>query len=146
MVTSLYGARALITISIIFYFRTYYADKIYEMTKITELIKRSGQRTFSFEVTPDLPETELDNLPIKPLFYSVTWHAKSHRNQNLDIGPLRIAKYLRDKGLEVVLHLSCDLLRKDFLKQILVYLQEIEILNLFVVLGGAYLVIDIFFI
>lgn len=103
--------------------------------KISELI---GEQLFSYscEVTPDLKYSELNTLINKPIFYSVTWHAKSHQCKDLNISPLELAYKLRGDGINVMLHLSCDLLRKSFLDQLLKRLQEVDIRNLFVVLGG----------
>ncbi|KAM3961514.1 5,10-methylenetetrahydrofolate reductase [Aphomia sociella] len=108
------------------------------MAKITDIIKGLKQFTFSFEVTPDVSEDEINNLTVEPVFFSVTWHAKTHQNKDLDIAPLKMTKFLRDKGRNVLLHLSCDLMKKDFLSQILIVLQEMKICNLFVILGEGY--------
>ncbi|XP_013191562.1 methylenetetrahydrofolate reductase (NADPH) isoform X2 [Amyelois transitella] len=108
------------------------------MAKITDLINNSNQFSFSFEVTPELSEGDVDNLEIEPLFYSVTWHAKGHQNKDLDIGPLRMARKLSKKGKTVLLHMSCDMLRKEFLDKVLMMLQEQGIRNLFLILGEKY--------
>lgn len=107
------------------------------MVKLTDLINNSDRFTFSFEVTPDVAIEKLDK-EVEPLFYSVTWHAKTHQNKSLDIAPLRLAKQLKVNNKEVLLHLSCDLLRKEFLVQLLAVLKEYQICNLFVILGGLY--------
>ncbi|XP_075976778.1 methylenetetrahydrofolate reductase (NADPH) [Anticarsia gemmatalis] len=108
------------------------------MTKVTELIKSKRQLTYSFEVTPGVTEEEIDKIQIDPLFYSVTWHAKSHRCKDLNIDPLRTASLLVEKQKHVLLHMSCDMLRVEYLKQILDTLQEKNICNLFLVLGESY--------
>ncbi|XP_028174520.1 methylenetetrahydrofolate reductase [Ostrinia furnacalis] len=110
------------------------------MAKVTDLIANCYQQkvTFSIEVTPDVSTSELDSLSIEPLFYSITWHAKTHKNENLDIAPLRLARYLRNKNKEVLMHLSCDMLRKEFLLQLLDTFKEIKVCNLFVVLGEGF--------
>ncbi|CAG9788215.1 unnamed protein product [Diatraea saccharalis] len=105
------------------------------MAKVVDLLKDKTQLTYSFEVTPDVLEADLENLAIEPLFYSVTWHAKSHLNKDLDIAPLRLARLLRRKNKNVLLHLTCDLLKKNYLVKLLQMLQENSIRNLFVILG-----------
>lgn len=104
--------------------------------KITDLIKRGGEITYSFEVTPDITEEELNNVSVEPAFYSVTWHAKSHQCKNLDIAPIKTAKKLRDLGKNVMMHISCDMMKKEYLDELLIFLKENSICNLFVILGG----------
>ncbi|XP_059045172.1 5,10-methylenetetrahydrofolate reductase-like, partial [Achroia grisella] len=108
------------------------------MAKITDILNRSRIFSYSFEVTPDIPEEEINNLNVEPSFFSVTWHAKIHQNEHLDIGPLRIAKFLRSKEKDVLLHLSCDLLKKEFLLRVLLLLQKINVRNLLIILGEYY--------
>lgn len=105
------------------------------MSKVTELIKNK-QLSYSFEVTPDISLEEINNLTAEPTFFSITWHAKKHEFKDLEIAPLRLAKYLRGRGKNVLLHLTCDLLKKDYLNSLLAKLHEIDVCNLFVVLGG----------
>ncbi|CAH0400113.1 unnamed protein product [Chilo suppressalis] len=109
-----------------------------EMAKITDLLRITAAPSYSFEVTPDVHEADLDNLPLEPTFFSVTWHAKSHLNKDLDIAPLKLAKLLRSKNKNVLLHLTCDLLRKDYLSKLLQLLQDNGICNLFIMLGESY--------
>ncbi|XP_026752671.1 methylenetetrahydrofolate reductase [Galleria mellonella] len=108
------------------------------MAKIIDIIKRNKQFSFSFEVTPDISEEEIDNLRVDPSFFSITWHAKTHQNKDLDIAPLKIAKFLRSKEKEVLLHLSCDFMKRNFLFRVLLLLQEINIRNLFIILGEGF--------
>ncbi|KAL4715717.1 hypothetical protein ACJJTC_006296 [Scirpophaga incertulas] len=107
------------------------------MAKITELINKS-KFSFSFEITPDILQSNWENVGVEPMFYSVTWHAKSHENKGLDIPPLKLAKLLRSKNKNVLLHLTCDLLEKEYTQKLLVLLQDIGICNLFVMLGENY--------
>lgn len=109
------------------------------MAKITDLLRKK-EFSFSLEVTPDISEQQIDNLSVEPAFFSVTWHAKSHQNKSLDIPPLKTARYLRSKGKNVLLHLSCDLMTQEFLLELLEMLQKYEIRNLFVVLGGKIII------
>lgn len=104
--------------------------------KLTELIRNKGKFSYSFEVTPDVAEEEIDNLKEYPVFFSVTWHAKSHKCRDLNIEPLKTAYLLRSKQQHVLLHLSCDMMKADYLTQLLNALQEKNICNLFLVLGG----------
>ncbi|KAJ0176126.1 hypothetical protein K1T71_008300 [Dendrolimus kikuchii] len=103
--------------------------------KITDLIKRGGQITYSFEITSDITVDELNNVSIEPAFYSVTWHAKSHQCKNLDIAPIKTATLLKNLGKNVLMHISCDMMKKDYLDELLILLKEKSICNLFVVLG-----------
>lgn len=105
--------------------------------KVTDLISNSF--SYSVEVTPNINEEELSNLKLEPLFYSVTWHAKLHQCKDLNIPPLKLAYKLCEKGKNVLLHLSCDLLAKKYLDLLMKRLQEIGICNLFTVMGGLYL-------
>ncbi|KPI92565.1 Methylenetetrahydrofolate reductase [Papilio xuthus] len=50
-----------------------------ELLKISDLIRNKRSFTFSFEVTPDVGEAELDKITLQPEFYSITWHALSHQ-------------------------------------------------------------------
>ncbi|XP_047028094.1 5,10-methylenetetrahydrofolate reductase-like [Helicoverpa zea] len=109
-----------------------------EAIKVTELIKNKGNFSYSFEVTPDVSEEDIDNLKVDPLFYSVTWHAKSHQCKDLDIDPIKTASLLRSKQKQVLMHLSCDKMKSDYLTQVLTLFQEKNICNLFVVLGEGY--------
>ncbi|XP_047997903.1 methylenetetrahydrofolate reductase [Leguminivora glycinivorella] len=108
------------------------------LRKITDLIKHSDKFSYSFEVTPDVTVEEINNLKVEPVFFSVTWHAKNHKCEDLDIAPLRMAKLLRSKQHNVLLHLTCDMLKKDYLDQVLILLQEQNICNLLVMLGEKY--------
>lgn len=108
-----------------------------EPKKITELIGKN-KFTYSFEVTPDVNREEIDSIDAEPDFVSVTWHAKSHLCNDLDIQPLKTASYLRSKNYQVLLHLTCDLMKKHYLERVLAFLQEKGICNLFLVLGGKY--------
>lgn len=112
-----------------------------EANKITELIKHKGKFNYSFEVTPDVSEDELFSLKEDPVFFSVTWHAKQHQCKDLNIGPVRTASILRSKQKHVLLHLSCDMLKTDYLDELLTVLQERNICNLFLILGGELLII-----
>lgn len=103
--------------------------------RITNLLK-SDLLTFSFEVTPDIDKSKIDKLSVEPAFFCVTWHAKSYDFKDFDIPPVKLAKYLRFEGKPVCLHLSCDLLKRDYLNELLKFLQDHEICNLFVVFGG----------
>ena len=107
--------------------------------KLTELIKNKGKFSYSFEVTPEVSEADIDNLKVDPVFFSVTWHAKTHKCANLDIDPLKTASLLRSKHKEVLLHLSCDMMKAAYLEKLLTLLQEKKICNLFLVLGGKFL-------
>lgn len=115
--------------------------KMSEANKITELIKHKGKFSYSFEVTPDVSEDELFSLKEDPVFFSVTWHAKQHQCKDLNIGPVRTASILRSKQKHVLLHLSCDMLKTDYLDELLTMLQERNICNLFLILGGELLII-----
>jgi 5,10-methylenetetrahydrofolate reductase len=107
------------------------------MVKIVDLLQ-TKKNTFSFEVTPNITESDLDSLEVEPTFYSVTWHAKSHQNKDLDIPPIKLAKLIRSRNKDVLLHLSCDLLKRNYLTGLLTELQEHDICNLLIVLGGKY--------
>lgn len=104
--------------------------------KLTELIKNKGKFTYSFEVTPEISEEVIDNLKVDPVFFSVTWHAKIHKCANLSIDPIRTASLLSSKRKQVLLHLSCDMMKATYLKKLLALLQENNICNLFLALGG----------
>lgn len=105
------------------------------MSKLTDLIK-NAQFSYSFEVTPDVSEEEIDNLNVDPAFFSITWHAKMHQCKDMNIQPIQLATLLKSKQKEVLLHISCDMMKTDYLKKLLTKLQENKICNLFVVLGG----------
>lgn len=104
--------------------------------KVTDLIKTTEHCSYSFEVTPDINEEELDNLELEPLFFSITWHAHQYQCKTSDIPPLRLARYLRAKGKHVLLHISCTSLRKDFVDDLLKKLKQLDICNLFIITGG----------
>lgn len=104
--------------------------------KITDLIEQTREFSFSIEVTPNITESEIDDLEVEPTFFSVTWHAKSHQCLNFDIAPVKTATLLKNKNKEVLLHISCDYMRKTYLDELLNKLQEKGICNLFIVLGG----------
>ncbi|XP_061718071.1 methylenetetrahydrofolate reductase (NADPH) [Cydia pomonella] len=106
--------------------------------KITDLIKQSKKFSYSFEVTPDVAVEEINKLKVEPVFFSVTWHATNHKCEDLDIAPIRMAKFLRSKQHNVLLHLTCDMLKKDYLDQVLALLQKQNICNLLVMLGEKY--------
>ncbi|KAJ8719606.1 hypothetical protein PYW08_011781 [Mythimna loreyi] len=108
--------------------------------KLTELIKNKGKGKFSysFEVTPDVSEEDIDNLKVDPAFFSVTWHAKIHKCANMSIDPIKTALLLRSKQKQVLLHLSCDMMKATYLEELLSLLQKNNIRNLFVVLGEGY--------
>ncbi|XP_030023693.2 methylenetetrahydrofolate reductase [Manduca sexta] len=106
--------------------------------KIIDLIKQSETFSFSFEVSPGITEEVINNLEVEPKFFAVTWHAKTHKCKDLDIEPLRKAIFLRSKQQNVLLHLSCDLLRKPYLDDLITLLQAHGICNLFIVLGEGY--------
>ncbi|KAI8432206.1 hypothetical protein MSG28_004658 [Choristoneura fumiferana] len=112
--------------------------------KITDMLK-SNSFSYSFEVTPDVLYDDIDNLNVEPVFFSVTWHAKYHKCEDLDIGPIRIAKYLRSIQKSVLMHMSCDMMRKEYLNQLLKVFQDNNICNLFVILGvtGDYFCIGV---
>lgn len=105
--------------------------------KVTSLIKETDF-SYSFEVTPEINKDDLKNLDATPAFFSVTWHAKSHKCKDLDIEPLKLAEFLRSQGKQVLMHLSCDLMRRLYLEKLLAFLQEKGICNLFLVLGGEF--------
>lgn len=104
--------------------------------KVTDLINNNNRFTYSYEVTPDIKVEELDNLNLQPLFFSITWHAHQHQCKNLNIAPLKLANYLRSKGKDVLLNVSCTDLKKDYLNELLQMLQEKDICNLFIISGG----------
>lgn len=106
-----------------------------EAIKVTELIKES-KFTYSFEVTPDLQKEDLIEMNADPAFFSVTWHAKSHKCKDLEISPLKLAEFLRSQQKQVMMHISCDLMTKQYLERVLAFLQEKGICNLFPILGG----------
>lgn len=106
--------------------------------KLTELIKNKGKFSFSFEVTPDVPIEDIDNLKVDPVFFSVTWHAKTHKCANLSIDPIKTAILLRSKQKQVLMHLSCDMMKTIYLEKLLTLFRENNICNLFLVLGGKY--------
>lgn len=108
---------------------------MFSPVKITDILK-TNSFSYSFEVTPDVSHDDIDNLKVEPVFFSVTWHAKYHKCEDLDIGPIRLAKYLRSKQKSVMMHLSCDMMRKEYLNQLLKVFQDNDICNLFVILGG----------
>lgn len=108
-----------------------------ERKKITDLINIPGF-TFSFELTPNISEDEINALEMSPVFFSVTWHAKAHQCKNLEIDPLQTVRLLKSKGKNVLLHLTCDMLRMSYLDQLLIFLKEQDICNLFVILGDNY--------
>nr|XP_026493826.1 uncharacterized protein LOC113399038 [Vanessa tameamea] len=105
------------------------------LPKITELLKNVQDISYSFEVTPDIAEEELDNFDLEPLFFSITWHAQTHQCINLEIAPLKLANYLRSKGKNVLLHISCTNMRRDYVNMLLTTLQDKGICNLFIILG-----------
>lgn len=105
------------------------------LLRIPELIKNRGQFSYSLEITPSVTEEEIDKLEMEPVFFSITWHSKSHQCSNMNIEPLRIAKVLTSKHKHILFHISCDLLREEYLKDLLVTLQEMNICNLFLILG-----------
>ncbi|XP_022826545.1 methylenetetrahydrofolate reductase 2 [Spodoptera litura] len=107
-------------------------------SKLTELIQNKGNFSYSFEVTPDVSEEDIDNLRVEPLFFSVTWHAKTHQCKDLNIAPLKIALKLSSKQKNVLLHLSCDMMKTTYLTDLLAMLQENGICNLFLVLGEGF--------
>ncbi|CAH2242672.1 jg8490 [Pararge aegeria aegeria] len=103
--------------------------------RITEIIKNKGSFSYSFEVTPVIKENELEKLDLEPLFFSVTWHAQDHKCKDFEIAPLKLAKYLREKNKNVLLHISCCNMKKDYLDYLLVLLKDIGVYNLFIILG-----------
>ncbi|XP_072947703.1 5,10-methylenetetrahydrofolate reductase [Epargyreus clarus] len=106
--------------------------------KITDVINTGSGNSYSFEVTPNIREDQLINMKVDPLFYSITWHATIHECRNLDIAPLKLAKFLRRNNKNVLLHLSCNLLRKSYLDDLLLMLQKENICNLLIILGEKY--------
>ncbi|XP_045774250.1 methylenetetrahydrofolate reductase [Maniola jurtina] len=108
--------------------------------RITEIINNEGNNMFSysFEVTPDIKDFELESLDLEPKFFSITWHAQVHECANFEIAPLKLAKYLRNKGKNVLLHISCCNMRKNYLDDLLVLLKDIGICNLFIILGEKF--------
>ncbi|KAI5646375.1 methylenetetrahydrofolate reductase domain-containing protein [Phthorimaea operculella] len=106
-------------------------------SRITDLVKVK-EFTYSFEVTPNITFDQIDKLAISPAFFSITWHSKSHGCSDLDIAPLKLASHLKSKGENVCLHLSCDLMKKEYLDSLLKRLQEQGICNIFVILGESY--------
>lgn len=104
--------------------------------KLVDLIVNETKFRFSFEVTPDVNNEDIEKLETDPTFFAITWHAKTHKCRDLDIAPLRTANFLRSKGKQVLLHLSCDLLKQEYLIGLLTFLQEKGICNLFLILGG----------
>lgn len=104
--------------------------------KVTDLIKNIERLTYSYEITPGVNEEELDNLHFEPLFFSITWHSHKYQSKNLEIPPLRLAKYLRIKKKHVLLHITCTSLRTDFLSDLLTELKQLDICNLFIITGG----------
>ncbi|GBP88297.1 Methylenetetrahydrofolate reductase [Eumeta japonica] len=109
-----------------------------ECVKLTDLIKTCTSFSYSVEVTPEIDIEELNNVELQPLFCSITWHAKTHRCKSLDIPPIKVAQKLKDKGINVLLHVSCDFLRKSYLDALLNKLKDIQICNLFIVLGESF--------
>ncbi|CAH2090354.1 unnamed protein product [Euphydryas editha] len=103
--------------------------------KIIEIIKDTGYISYSFELTPDISEEELDYLEFEPLFFSTTWHAQTHKCINLEIAPLKLANSLTNKGKNVLLHISCTNLRRDYANMLLTALRDKGICNLFIILG-----------
>ncbi|XP_050344576.1 5,10-methylenetetrahydrofolate reductase [Nymphalis io] len=108
------------------------------MMKITEIIKDVQHISYSFEVTPDITEEELNNLHLKPLFFSITWHAETHQCVNLEIAPLKLANYLRNKSNNILLHITCTNMRRDYVNMLLTALQDKGICNLFIILGEKF--------
>ncbi|CAK1582801.1 unnamed protein product [Parnassius mnemosyne] len=106
--------------------------------RITDLLENESLVTFSFEVTPDVSEDELDKVDLHPIFYSITWHATAYQYKDLDIAPLRLASFLRQKEKLVLLHLSCNFMKKEYLNDLLPWLQEKGICNLFIILGESF--------
>ncbi|XP_068631822.1 methylenetetrahydrofolate reductase (NADPH) [Battus philenor] len=109
-----------------------------KLLKITDLLKNKDPFTFSFEVTPEISEADLDKIEVQPMFYSVTWHASNHQCKDLNIPPLKLASLLKQKGKHVLLNLSCHLMTKKYLNELLPWLQEKDICNLFIVLGASF--------
>ncbi|XP_014359190.2 5,10-methylenetetrahydrofolate reductase isoform X1 [Papilio machaon] len=109
-----------------------------DLLRISDLIRNKHSFTFSFEVTPDVGEAELDKITLQPEFYSITWHALSHQCKDLNIAPLKLANLLRQKNKHVLLNLSCNLMTKAYLNDLLPWLQEKGICNLFIVLGDSF--------
>lgn len=106
-----------------------------EAKKVIDLIKEN-KFTYSFEATPDINKDDIICMEADPSFFSVTWHAKSHKCKDLEIGPLKLAEFLRAQQKQVMMHLSCDMMKKQYLERVLAFLQEKGICNLFLILGG----------
>lgn len=109
-------------------------------SKIVDLLKNTDSTTFSFEVTPDVTENDINKIDLQPSFYSITWHATTHQCRDLDIPPLKLAGLLRQLGKHVLLNLSCNFMKKNYLNDLLKWLQEKDICNLFIILGGMFCV------
>ncbi|CAG4945449.1 unnamed protein product [Parnassius apollo] len=106
--------------------------------KINDLLRNGSLVTFSFEVTPDISEDELNKVDLHPIFYSITWHATVHQCKDLDIAPLRLASFLRQKEQHVLLHLSCNFMKREYLNDLMSWLQEKGICNLLIILGESF--------
>ncbi|XP_023935514.2 uncharacterized protein LOC112044027 [Bicyclus anynana] len=109
--------------------------------RITEIFNNDGRKekfTYSLEITPGVKEEELENLNLEPTFFSITWHAYAHGCKDFDIEPLKLAKYLRSKKKNVLLHISCANVKKDYIDKLLVLLKEMGICNLFIILGEKF--------
>ncbi|XP_047507747.1 5,10-methylenetetrahydrofolate reductase [Pieris napi] len=106
--------------------------------KITDILNNIDKFSYSFEVTPNVTEEELNNIKLEPAFYAITWHAKLYDFNNLDIQPLKLAETLASKNKNVLLNLSCHKLRKEYLYRVLDFLKSKGICNLFIVQGEGY--------
>lgn len=104
--------------------------------KITNILKNLEDFSYSYEVTPNVNWDKLDKLSANTNFICITWHARYYDFKGFDIAPVKLAKHLNDKGMTVCLHLTCDLLKKDYINGLLQHLQEHGICNLFIILGG----------
>lgn len=109
-----------------------------KVMKITDVLQNKEKLSYSVEVMPTITLDKFDVLTAEPAFIAVTWHASSHESKSLDVPPLKIANFLRSKGKTVLLHLSCELMKKDYLDSLLGKLKENGICNLFVILGGKF--------
>lgn len=109
--------------------------------KITNILKNLKHFSYSYEVTPNVNWDTLDKLSSNTNFICVTWHARNYDFTSFDVAPVKLAKHLHDKGRTVCLHLTCDLLKKDYLNGLLQHLQEHGICNLFIILGGECLIL-----
>lgn len=104
--------------------------------KITNILKELKTFSCSYEVTPNVDWEKLDELSAHTNFVNVTWHARNYDFENFDVPPVKLAKHLKDKGKTVCLHLTCDLLKREYLNGLLKHLQEYGICNLYIILGG----------